>query len=172
MSDFTTVFVSGKIYWAKILGKPVPNYDGDAREWTYDFVPDDITFLKTHGLLDRLKEDKKGTMGGDFLHLRKPELDSEGEKNEPIRIYDADNLPWDSETLIGNGSDVDLKLTIADWGKGKKSSIWTKAIRITNHVPYVSNEFAGMGEAEPVKKPDKPKTKSRVMEDLDDDIPF
>ena len=175
MADFTTVFVSGTIYWAKILGKPVLNYDGDGKEWTYQFVPDDINFLKEHGLLDRLKEDKKGNIEGQFLNLKKPELDSEGNKNDPIRVYDADNQVWDTEKLIGNGSKVDVKLTIADWGRTKKKSIWTAAIRVTDYVPYTSNEFAGMGTPPPpVKSKAKTSAKKSVvadLDDLDDDIP-
>lgn len=179
MSDFTTVFSSGTIYWAKVLGKPVLNYEGDAREWTYQFVPDDVSFLKQHGLLDRLKEDKKGIIEGDFLNLKKPELDSKGEANDPIRIYDADNKPWDTNKLIGNGSKVDVKLTIADWGKGKKKSIWTSAIRVTEHVPYESNEFGGMDSNEPAsskktrsKASSTKEAASQELDDLDDDVPF
>lgn len=179
MADFSTVFVTGKIYWCKALGKPVMNYDGDAKEWTFDFVPDDVDFLKEHRLLDRLKEDKKGTIPGDFLHLKKPELNSEGEKNDPIRFYDDENKAWDRSVAIGNGSSADLKLTIADWGKGKKKSIWVAAVRITDHVAYEADEFAGMGsspksESKPKAKTAKPKTKASAedLEDLDDDIPF
>lgn len=165
MSDFTTVYVSGKIYWAKVF-VPVLNYEKDGKEWAFDFVPDDVAFLKEHKLLDRLK-DQKGPMEGDYIHLKKPEKDKEGNKNEPIRIYDADNVQWESGKAIGNGSEVDLKLTIADFGKGKKKAIWIKAIRVTSHVPYVSDEFGGM-----VKSEDKPKKGKKVLEDLDDDLPF
>ena len=178
MSDFTTVFVTGKIYWAKVIGKPVANYEGTAREWTFDFVPDDTSFLKEHGLLDRLK-DPKEPVDGPFLRLRKPELDSEGKENEPIRIYTDENEAWDG-ALLGNGTEVDLKLTVADWGRGKKKSIWTKAIRVTKLVPYVSNEFAGMdkdGEKKTAAKgkakaASKAKPLSELDEDLDDEVPF
>lgn len=175
MAEFSTVYATGEIYWCKALGKPVMNYDGDAKEWTFDFVPDDTDFLKEHRLLDRLKEDKKGLMSGDFLHLKKPELDSEGEKNDPIRFYDSDNKPWDRTVNIGNKSKADLKLTIVDWGRGKKKSIWVAAVRITDHVPYEVDEFAGMGSSETTKPKTKakPKTKrNENLEDLDDDIPF
>lgn len=180
MADFTTVFASGTIYWCKVLGNPVNNYEGDAREWTYDFVPDDTGFLKEHGLTDRLKEDKNGNMNGPFLHLKKPELNRDGEVNEHIRVYNADDEEWDREVSIGNGSKVDVKLTIADWGKGKRKSIWTRAIRVTEHVPYVSNEFSGMGgntteDTSPKKAPRKTAGKKQPdpsFDDLDDDIPF
>lgn len=171
--DFTTVFVSGSVYWAKVVGKPVNNYEGDAKEWTFDFVPDDVTFLKEHKLLDRLKE-ARDPIPGDYLRLKKPELDSEGNKNDPIEIIDSEDNPWD-DRLIGNGSRVDLKLTVADWGKGKFKSIWTKAIRVTDLVEYKASAFASMNKdgpdrvvAAPTKTVKKAFSKT-VLDELDDD---
>lgn len=171
----STVFAHGKLYWAKIVGPPRTNYDGDGREWAYEFVPDDIEFLKEHKLLDRLKdkEDAKNPDKGDYLVLRKPETTKAGEQNEPIRIYDADNMPWDGR-LIGNGSEADVKLSIVDYGKGKKKGIYTTAIRITDHVPFETNEFGALDSERGVspKKPAKKSAKTTELEDLDDDIPF
>lgn len=169
MADYTTVYVSGEIYWAKVF-VPVMNYDGDGKEWSMDFVPDDVTFLKEAKLLDRLKE-AKDPIPGDYIRLKKPEKNKDGEKNEPIRIYDEDNNQWEHGKLIGNGTKADVKLTVADFGKGKKKAIWVKAVRIIDHVPYVSNEFAGMDNKDSEKKTTKPKTKAG-FDDLDDDLPF
>jgi len=166
MADFTTVFVKGELFWAKIVGKPVPNYEKDGREWTVDFVPEDTSFLKEHGLLDRLKEARE-PITGNFLRLKKPELDSEGNKNEPIKIVDANNQPWDG-SKIGNGSRVDVKLTIADWGRGKKKSIWIKVIRVTEHIPFEVDEFAGMGEPAANKAKAAPKKAAKPLAELDD----
>lgn len=208
--DSKTVFVTGTLYWTKLLGDKHlhQNYDGDGREWSYELEPDDTSFLKENGLLDRLKdpmdyvrrlekrgEDEKAEKAreaaegrGDYLVLRKPELNYEGEKNEPIRIYDSSGKPWDEDVLIGNGTRADVKLTIRDWGRGKKSSIYTTAIRIQEHVEYESDEFAAMDSKtdETPKKPTKGQSKSSGdskakkpapkkgadYEDLDDDIPF
>lgn len=177
----TKVFVSGTIKWAKIVGDKalVSNYDGDAREWTFQFHPDQTDFLKEHKLLDRLKD--KGDDQGPYLIIKKPEFNKDGEKNEPFRIYDADNEPWD-DRLIGNGSRVDVKLDIRDWGIGKKKSIYAAAIRVTDLVSYQSNEFAGMdnakaegaGDAAAPAKTSKKVTKPVVelLDELDDDVPF
>ena len=163
----STVFVKGKIYWAKIIGTPRANYENTGREWAYELEPDDTSFLKEHKLLDRLKD--KYDDRGPFLTLRKPEFTKDGEKNEPIRIYDSENEAWDGR-LIGNGSRVVAKLNIVDYGKGKKAGIYTTALRIEELVPYVSNEFGAMDDDDgpPARKA---KTKQPV-EDLDDDIPF
>jgi hypothetical protein len=182
MSKSTTVYVRGRVFWPKIVGDGAlhDNYEGTAREWSYEFEPEDISFLKEHGLLDRLKnrDDAKNPDKGDFLVLKKPELDSNGEKNAPIRIYTDDNEPWD-DRLIGNGTEVDAKLRIMDWGRGKKKSIYTSALRVRKLVPYISSEFAAMdGEVaapkakKEAKPASKPKTKAESFDDLDDDIPF
>lgn len=173
----TTIFGTGKVYWPKIVGDRAlhDNYDGDAREWSYELVPDDPSFLKEHKLLDRLKDksDERNPDKGEFLYLRKPEFDRDGNKNDPIRIYDEDNEPWPENKMIGNGSSVDFKLNIVDYGKGKKSGIYTAALRITELVPYESNEFGAMDGDKPKKskaKPQKP-TAQPELDDLDDDIP-
>lgn len=171
MANFTTVFVSGKLYWSK-LERAVDNYEKTGKEWTVDFVPDDIQFLKDNRLLDRLKEGKD-PIEGDYIRLRKPEKDKDGKDNEPIKVIDGDNQPWVKGTAIGNGSVADVKLTIADFGAGKKKAIWAKAIRVTDLVPYESDEFGGMDTKTPKADTKGTKTKKKAEElDVDDDIPF
>ena len=43
-NNATTVFVSGKLYWPKIVGERGlhDNYNGDGRQWAYELVPDDM----------------------------------------------------------------------------------------------------------------------------------
>ena len=194
----TTEFVKATLYWPKIVGDKalVNNYANTGREWPFAAEPEDTEFLKKHRLLDRLKDplayanrledrglDDKAEAArqaaegrSDYLLLKKPEFNKDGEKNPPFRIIDSDNEPWGEERLIGNGSKADLKLTIVDWGPGKKKSIWCAAIRVTDLVSYQSDEFAGM-DSSPAKE-EKPKRKPRTkktddeMADLDDDIPF
>lgn len=201
----TTVFVSGKVYWAKIVGDKAltNNYEGTGREWTFEFEPEDVTFLKDHLLLDRLKdplayanrleergEDEKAEKAekaresakgrGDYILIKKAEFNKDGKKNPPFKIVDSDNQPWGEDRFIGNGSTVDLKLNIIDWGAGKKKSIWCNAIRVQDLVAYENDDFAGMDNAgsapkKPATKVSKPKTKAAADEwagDLDDDIPF
>ncbi len=179
MVDKVTVYVPGVIYWAKIIGAPRLNYEGDGKEWGYDLMPDDVTFLKDAKLLDRLKTDKKGVIPDDYIHLKKPELNKDGEKNEPIRIYDSEGGAWDG-ALLGNGTRVVAKLNIMDWGKGKKKSIYTQALRIEELVSYVSNEFggydAGGGATDTAPAKTAKATKKPVEElvelDEDEDAPF
>lgn len=171
-----TVFVSGKLYWAKVLGEPRPNYGGDAREWTFELEPDEkgLALLKQHKLTDRLKD--KYEDRGKFFVLRKTEFTKDGNPNQPIRIYDNENNEWDRTKLIGNGSDADVKLDIRDYGVGKKKGVYPVAIRVTNLVAYQSSEFGGMDkddEASPTPK--KSAKKDTFKEDfglVDDEVPF
>lgn len=175
MSNKTTVFVPGKIYWAKIVGdrQLTSNYEGTGKQWAYDLEPDDVSFLKDAGLIDRLKDGPDDR--GPFLSLKKPEVNKDGGKNSPINIYDSEGERWDDRN-IGNGSRVVAKLVIMDWGKGKKSSIWTQALRVDELVEYNPDAFAAFdGEGKPAKAAPKKgtsKAKGEDWDNLDDDIPF
>jgi hypothetical protein len=176
MSDTEIVFVRGKVYWAKVVGYDalVDNYERTGKEWAYELVPDDTTFLKENKLLDRLKDkdDPKNPDKGPYLVLRKPEFTKDGERNKPIPIYDSDNNPWDDRKL-GNGTEVVAKLVIKNWGKGKKSSIYTNALRVEELVPFEGGgAFASYDEGGATSAPKKT-TKQKVMEELDEDnLPF
>ena len=146
-----TEYLRGKTYWAKILGAPRMNFQEDGKEWTFEFEPDEEglqVFLK-HGLGDRIKG--KGYAVGQkgqfkdrepFIILKKSELTKDGKPNSPIRVYDQDDEPWEDNTLIGNGSTVDVKINIKDYGPGKKKGIYPEAVRVQELVRYESNEFA------------------------------
>lgn len=177
-----TLFLSGKIYWAKVTGDPVPNYGGDAREWTFEFEPDaeGLKQLKAHKLTDRLKD--KENPDRKVLVLKQSEFRKDGKPNKHIRIYDVDDEEWNMETLIGNGSDADAKLDVRDYGVGKKKGVYPAAIRVTELVKYQSSEFGGMDKGgKPAAKKDKAPPKDDFKkdfglaeddEDLDDEVPF
>ena len=190
-----TVYLHGTVNWAKIFGPPRPNYDGDAREWTIEFTPDDDgrELLAEHGLTERLKTSKKEPDRPTYLILRRDEFNFEGKPNDPIRVVDAANQPWDEKKLLGNGTEVDFKINIVDYGKGKNKGIYPQAIRVLELVPYVSEEFKPLDSEDPRVKKAKESTRTTSFEedfgiedpaeeatptvassadDLDDDVPF
>lgn len=129
--------------------------------------------------LEKAEQNAEGR--DDYLIIRKPTQTKDGDETDPFRVYDEDNEPWDTDTLIGNGSKAVCKLKIVDWGPGKKQSIYCLAIRVTDHVPYETDEFAEYDKKDdtPKAKPKKgrakkadPKGKSEELDELDDDIPF
>lgn len=176
-----TVFISGKLHWAKVLGAPVMNYNKDGREWTFELEPNEagLQTLIKQGLTDRIKGNgyNIGTKGQHkertpFIPLKKSELNKDGNPNPPIRIYDADDTEWDTTKLIGNASGGDVKLDIRDYGPGKKKGVYPVAIRVTDLIEYQSSEFGGM-DAD-AGKPAKAKKADDFNKDfgLDDDMPL
>ena len=149
-----TVYLRGYLYWVKILDSPRPNYDGDAREWTFEFEPDEesVALLEENGVGDRLRDrsDKKNYEDRKpFLILRRGEFKTDGEANEKIRVVDAANQEWSSRTKIGNRTLADVKVQIVDWGARKKKGIYPLAIRVLELVPYIPNEFEPLPEDDP-----------------------
>lgn len=184
-----TVFLTGKLSWAKVLGEPRLNYGGDGKEWTFELEPDENSLAKyvKLGLADRIKGKgfNIGTKGQfadriPFLQLKKSELASDGSPNTPIRVYNADNEPWDQKTLIGNGSNGDVKLDVRDYGAGKKMGVYPVAIRVTNHVSFQSEEFGGMDDDEKPAAAKRAPNASQTLSSsaaskstkLDDEVPF
>jgi len=68
-------------------------------------------------------------------------LKADGEPADPIRIVNANNERWGND-LIGNGSMVDAKFVVKDYGKGRKKGMYIRAIRVLELVPYVPQDFA------------------------------
>lgn len=173
VANKATEFLTGKVYWAKVLGTPRPNYGGDAREWTFEFEPDEegLKVLKKHGLTDRLKNKHEGR--GKYIVLRKSEFNKDGNPNPPIRIYDGNDVDWDASKLIGNGSSADVKLDIRDYGPGKKKGVYPVAIRVNELVAYQSSEFGGMDKGEvKIKTDDFGKDFGLEADPLDDENPL
>lgn len=172
-----TVFLTGKLSWVKVLGDPVLNFNKDGREWTFEFEPNEkgLQALIKQGLTDRIKGQgyNIGTKGQHkerppFVQLKKSELSKDGNPNTPIRVYDDNDADWDRDTMIGNGSEGDVKLDIRDYGVGKKKGMYPVAIRVTNHIPYESSEFGAMDTGD---RPAKPRDTFREDFGLDDEIP-
>lgn len=173
MADKTTIFQSGTFYWFKVLRKDQlqDNFDGDGKEWSYDFIPDDENFLAPFQLTGRMKEPQPG-MPGKFIHLKQRFLNKEGEENKPVKVEDAEGNKWDPDVDVGNGSKGVVKLQVADYGKGVKNiGIYTQAIRINDLVPY--EKKSGFDDYDANKnKNTTNKSKAKPSFELDEDVPF
>lgn len=138
------IVVRGVASWAKVLGAPRLNtYTGD-KEWSIDVTPDKEgrTLIRKAGIVDRLREPKDNdTRKESFISFRHKELRKDGTPNDPLRIVNSDNKPW-GNSLIGNGSTVDVKFAVKDYGPGKKKGVYIRAVRVLEHVPYEIEDFA------------------------------
>ena len=182
-------YIRGKLFWAKVLGDPVPNYNKDGNEWVFDLALDADGVKQAKGLKKLTIKDKDDDRG-QFLTFKQKELRANGEPNQPIRIMDAAGKDWDPNEKIGNGTVADVKFEIRDYGVGKYPGIYPRAIRILDHVAYKTEEFAPLSsddkffakaqEAEAAYKQSDAEDEAfkrdfgghTAPDDLDDDVPM
>jgi hypothetical protein len=139
-----THVIRGIAHWAKVIGAPRKNEFTGEREWSIDLTPDaeSRTLLRRLGISDRLREPKEGDSREEsFFSFRHREFRADGAPADPIRVVNANAEPWGKD-LIGNGSEVNVKFVVKDYGKGKKKGVYIRAIQVINLVPYVIADFA------------------------------
>ena len=170
-----TIILHGNVFWCKLLGEPRENNFGE-REWSTDLVPDKegLATLKQLGLSDRIKDPKEGgAHTGKFIQFRQKELKADGTKSDPIRVVHADNAPWEkADGLIGNNTEVNLKFSFKDYGKGRKPGAYLRALQVCNLVPFVPVDFAPIeSDEEFFANAEEGKLPEGMEPILDDDIP-
>lgn len=127
-----TVYLTGKCKWAK-LKDPDKKYS----VWTLDLYLDEKG-LKNFAAAD-LELQLRDSDEGPFIKLRRPtsRLDRKTDqvvKFNPPKVIDADGEPWDMKVLIGNGSEVDVKIDVYPTPKGNAHRL--EAVRVTKLVEY------------------------------------
>lgn len=144
----TAVF-RGKAQYAKVLGEPMLNYNKDGKEWKLDLVLADKGLLaeaKKLGIGDRVKQKDDYVDGRSYMTFKQAEFKRDGTANEPIKVTDILGNPWPKDKLIGNGSDVDVKFVVIDYGPGKKAGVYIRSIRVLKLVEYNKKEFDDLPE--------------------------
>ena len=144
----TAVF-RGKAQYAKVLGEPMLNYNKDGKEWKLDRVRADKRTLKEAkklGIGDRIKQKDDYVDGQNYMTFKQAEFKRDGTANDPIKVTDILDNPWPKDKLIGNGSDVDVKFVVIDYGPGKKSGVYIRSIRVLKLVEYNKKEFDDLPE--------------------------
>jgi hypothetical protein len=144
-------YAVGTIRWAKVLGDPVPNYNRDGFEWTFDLVPnaEALALFRELGIDNKMKEKD----GVHFMRFTQKQQQANGRANFPITVVDARNRPWDPKIVdgkvtnpIGNDSLVEVKFKKVAYGVGKPVGVYPQAIRVLEFKPYVRQEFAPLPE--------------------------
>lgn len=137
----------GKVMYAKVIGEPRLNFSKDGKEWTLDLMmtPDLIKEVKAMGLSDRIRSKETQYDGAKYMSFRQRELRADGKANDPIEVKDILGKPW-GDKLLGNGTVVDLKFKVTDYGPGKKAGVYPQSIRVLDHVPFESADFAEISE--------------------------
>lgn len=141
----TPIVIRGKVNYCKFLGDPRPDYDKTGLEWTSDLyeiedIDNVMSRLKKLGVKKTLKEKDTYLNGSPYLTLKQKATRANGKPNDPVRIVDAKGKPWPEDVDIGNGSTVDVKCEVWDFGPKRFKGFYPKAMRVLEHVPYVKKE--------------------------------
>jgi len=131
-----TLYLTGEVYWAK-LKKPDEKYNN----FTIDFYPNEVSADKIKGSGLQVQE-KEGESGRFFYKFRRPVskiIKNELVKFGPPSVLDKENKPF--EGIVGNGSEVTIKLTVFDTIKGKGHRL--EAVRVERLVEYSPEDGEG-----------------------------
>jgi hypothetical protein len=118
-----TYEVSGKAYWASVTA-PNTVYDP---VWCVDVCLDE----DGKSLIDSLglNVQNKGDDRGDFIKIKRKVYKRDGTQRSAPVIKDSQNNLWDG-SLIGNGSQVNVKFSTFEWEYNKKKGITTDLISL------------------------------------------
>lgn len=127
-------YLSGKAKWAKLF-KPDDKY----KNWQIQVYLDDesMKVYDDSGMTMQKKRDDDGV----FVTFRRPEakvIKDELVKFDPPAVVDGNGNKLDQ--LVGNGSDVTVKVIVYDTMKGKGHRL--EAVKVNKLVPYVKQEAA------------------------------
>lgn len=166
MAKLKTYMLTGKGYWMKVIGPARENNFGESK-WEFDVVITPETkkeLLKLGWPKTKIKSDPRG----DFVQFDRPGIKRDGEASKPFSVLDQYGEPWDGKTLIGNGSDIQVKYTLNERDyKGKKFlKPGALEICVTELVPYTGGSKGFQFKA-------KPAVAAKAQdEDWNDEVPF
>ena len=140
------VYLTGKCNWAKVY-KPEAEYDKSKHSWRIDLYPDDQSWelFDKAGLALKKREDKEG---GKFVSFKRPTKKIIKDKIvelEPPKVLDFEGNPMTD--LIGNGSDVTIKVSVYDTAKGKGHTL--EAVKVNELVEFGKSEIMVAEGVEP-----------------------
>jgi len=126
--------LKGNAYWASITS-PNTTFDSDG-VWTIDVGNLDAKNKKM-AQEDGLNVKNKGDDRGDFVTIKRKVKNKRGDLNKAPEVVDAQKRAM-INTLIGNGSEVNVLYSTYDWEFGGKSGVSAdlRAVQVTNLIPY------------------------------------
>ena len=130
--------ISGTSYWASVI-TPNTKFDADG-VWTIDVGNlDDLNKKKVQK--DGLTIKNKGDEKEDFVTFKRKVRNAKGSLNRQPNVVDA-NKRLITETMIGNGSKVNVLYEPFEWNFGGKTGVSAdlRAVQVTELVPYSTEE--------------------------------
>ena len=125
-------------YWASVI-TPNTKFDADG-VWTIDVGNlDDLNKKKAQK--DGLTIKNKGDEKEDFVTFKRKVRNAKGNLNRQPNVVDA-NKRLITETMIGNGSKVNVLYEPFEWNFGGKTGVSAdlRAVQVTELVPYTTEE--------------------------------
>jgi len=130
--------ISGTAYWASVI-TPNTKFDADG-VWTIDVGNlDDLNKKKAQK--DGLTIKNKGDEKEDFVTFKRKVRNAKGNLNRQPNVVDA-NKRLITETMVGNGSKVNVLYEPFEWNFGGKTGVSAdlRAVQVTELVPYTTEE--------------------------------
>ena len=130
--------ISGTAYWASVIS-PNTKFDADG-VWTIDVGNlDDLNKKKAQK--DGLTVKNKGDEKEDFVTFKRKVRNAKGSLNRQPNVVDA-NKRLITDTMIGNGSKVNVLYEPFEWNFGGKTGVSAdlRAVQVTELVPYSTEE--------------------------------
>ena len=130
--------IAGTAYWASVI-TPNTKFDADG-VWTIDVGNlDDLNKKKAQK--DGLTIKNKGDEKEDFVTFKRKVRNAKGNLNRQPNVVDA-NKRLITETMIGNGSKVNVLYEPFEWNFGGKTGVSAdlRAVQVTELVPYTTEE--------------------------------
>lgn len=127
--------LSGKAYWTSIV-QPNTTFEP---VWSVDvaLTGDQLDKAKALGLPIKNKGDERG----DFVKIKRNVTRRDGtSNNQPIMVDSQKRVMTD--TLVGNGSDVNVAFKTYDWEYGGKSGVGADLakLQVVNLIPYANDD--------------------------------
>jgi hypothetical protein len=130
--------IAGTAYWASVI-TPNTKFDADG-VWTIDVGNlDDLNKKKAQK--DGLTVKNKGDEKEDFVTIKRKVRNAKGNLNRQPNVVDA-NKRLVTDTMIGNGSKVNVLYEPFEWNFGGKTGVSAdlRAVQVTELVPYSTEE--------------------------------
>lgn len=142
----TTLYLTGKVYWAHRLFEP-DDFAG-VRKWKVDFYPDteSLEKLRKSGSRKNIKTNEHGT----YVSLDRPVSKDFGKGPQdltPPEVLNEEGNKWADGVAIGNGSSATVKVVVYDTRIGKGTRL--EAVRIDELVHYNAPEVVDTDGASP-----------------------
>ena len=148
------IYLRGPVKWAQVR-KPDEKYQNYKVNVYLDEASKKV--FNEAGLRLEAKQDEDGT----YWTFRRPVeklIKGEVVKFGPPKLLNADNTDFPDDALIGNGSDITVKIAVYDSIKGKAHRLET--VRVESLVEFIP-DAGGAGAFIPPSTPSSPLTPSK-----------